>query len=69
MSQLTAKVTVEYVAVLYTEFGNKVDELFCDENHDYVVEEAKERLQAQIRDSGYQYFYVVIEERIVPIYE
>ena len=69
MSRLTSKVKVEYVGVLYTKLGTKVEELFSFENHDYAVEEAKERLRTLIRNNGYLYYYIVIEERIVPIYE
>ena len=69
MSHLTDKVKTEYVAVLYTKLGTKVDEIFSAEDHDYVVEEAKERLSDIVHNNGYLYHYIVIEERIVPIYE
>jgi hypothetical protein len=69
MSRLTSKVKVEYVGVLYTKLGTKVEELFSYEDHDYAIEEAKERLSAIVRNNGYLYYYIVIEERIVPIYE
>jgi hypothetical protein len=69
MSQLTSKVKVEYVGVLYTKLGTKVEELFSYDDHDYAIEEAKERLSSIIQNNGYLYYYIVIEERIVPIYE
>ena len=69
MSQLTAKTKVEYVPVMYDELGTKVYEFEGYDTHDGAVESASNRLSFQIKNSGYQYFYIVIEERIVPIYE
>lgn len=69
MSHLTAKTKVEYVGVLYTKLGAKIEELFSYDDHDMALEEAKERLSSIIHNNGYLYYYIVIEERIVPIYE
>lgn len=69
MSQLTAKTRVEYVPVMYNKMGSRVYEFEGYDTHDEAVESASNRLSFQIKNSDYQYFYIVIEERIVPIYE
>ena len=60
MSQLTAKTKVEYVPVMHDELGTRVYEFEGYDTHDEAVEWASNRLSFQIKDSGYQYFYIYL---------
>lgn len=54
---------------MYDKLGTRVYEFEGYDTHDEAVERASNRLSFQIRNSDHRYFYIVIEERVVPIYE
>ena len=68
MSSLTTKYKVCYVAVLYSEHGDKIDEgseFYFEQEH--AIEDAKEMIANHIGNHG-TYCYADVVCRVMPVY-